>query len=390
MAFFVFSFVGAFLAVATLPLVLELFLLTFAGFLPKKMAHKVSGSFAQELAVIIPAHNEEGSISACVESLTASATPGTRLLVIAHNCTDKTAEIAHAAGAEVLVYDDPAARGKGYALHFGFERALAMGAGAVLVIDADSAVSANLVSEVRAVLASGADALQCRYEMSSGTQKATGRLAALALRGFNVVRPAGRQRLGLSAGILGNGFAIRSEVLSQIPYNAFSVVEDLEYHIHLVQAGKRVQYLENALVTASLPQSQKGETIQRSRWEGGRIRAAKMWFLPLLRQVLQGRLRLIEPMLDVAGLPIAYGVFALLLALLVPADWVRLYAVASLLVVFIHVLAAAAKGPDFWGSVALLATAPFYILWKIRLVPGILRGSSAKAAWVRTQRGVQL
>jgi hypothetical protein len=85
-------------------------------------------------------------------------------------------------------------------------------------------------------------------------------------------------------------------------------------------------------------------------------------------------------------LPMAYGVFALSLALCVPVTGVRIYALASLLVVVLHVLAAAASGPDFLKTLGFLAMAPIYIVWKLRLLPSVLRGSAGNAAWVRTNR----
>ena len=104
-----------------------------------------------------------------------------------------------------------------------------------------------------------------------------------------------------------------------------------------------MRFLETALVSATLPVSRQGEQVQRSRWEGGRFHVARTWTWPLLKQLLRGRLRLAEPLFDIAGLPMAYGVFALLLALCVPVAGIRIYAIASLLVVAAHVLAAAAS-----------------------------------------------
>ena len=97
-------------------------------------------------------------------------------------------------------------------------------------------------------------------------------------------------------------------------------------------------------------------------------------------------LRLLEPLCDLTGLPLAYGVFTLLIALLLPLGWLRWYAVASLAIVLAHVLAAAWAGPDFFGTVKLLTLVPYYILRKLVMIPGVLRGSSAKADWVRTER----
>ena len=379
---------GLVLVAVTLPLVLELAVVTAASWLPARRRREEKPDEEYALAIVIPAHNEEILVSRCVTSVLESAgrSPLTRVYVVAHNCSDATAAEARKAGAVVLVYNDLEARGKGFALSYGFKNALDRGASAVMVIDADSVVSKNLVPTVETALSNGAQAVQCRYEMESATDKTSGRLAAVAFRAFNVIRPRGRERLGLSAGIFGNGFALTRSLLSEVPYGAFSVVEDLEYHINLVLARKRVQFLETARVLASLPGSKQGENVQRSRWEGGRFHAARTWTWPLLKQVLRGKLRMAEPLLDVAGLPMAYGVLALLLALCIPVTGVRIYALASLLVIVLHVLAAAASGPDFLRTLGYLAMAPIYIVWKLRLLPSVLRGSAGNATWVRTNR----
>lgn len=385
-----FSVCGAVLVLVTLPLVLELSVTTLANLLSaSRRSRIISASSAANkvaLSVIVPAHNEELLVSRSVRSLRASGGEGINIYVVAHNCSDATAERAASAGAEVLELNDPETAGKGFALRYGFEHALKAGASAVMVIDADSTVSSNTIPAVQAALAQGTRIAQCRYEMVSTTKSSSTRLAALAFRGFNVIRPRGRMRLGLSAGILGNGFAISRPVLEAIPYEAFSVVEDLEYHLHLVMAGERVQYIDEALISAEFPESRVGETVQRSRWEGGRLRTARVWALPLLGRIFQGRWRLLEPLCDLTGMPIAYGVCLLLLAACVPLAWIRWYAAGSLCVVLAHVLAAAWAGGDFLGSLQLLATTPVYIVRKLWLVPGVARGARAKAAWVRTER----
>jgi len=390
MTHLLFTLIGVVLLGITLPLVLELLLVTAANLLPARpQSHAIHGAVQANsglLAIIVPAHNEELLVAKCVESLRAAADATTRIFVVAHNCTDGTAARAREAGGEVLEYNDPTAKGKGFALRYGFEHALAQGASAVMVVDADSIVSANTVDAVQLAFASGARVVQCRYEMFSTTDRSSTRLAALAIRGFNVIRPRGRERLGLSAGILGNGFAKARTVLEAIPYDAFSVVEDLEYHLHLIMAGERVRYIENALISADFPESHAGEAVQRSRWEGGRLHTARIWALPLAGKILGGRLRLLEPLFDLTGLPMAYGAFVLLLAVCLPLAWLRWYAAVSLGIVIAHVLTAAWAGPEFLKTLKLLALAPLYILRKLWMIPGVLRGSSAKAAWVRTER----
>ena len=375
------------LVLLTLPLIAELLVLTVASLLPKRTSAHSAVSAPLHLAVIIPAHNEELLIASCVKSLRAStAGVDTRIIAVAHNCSDRTAARAAEAGAEVLIHDNPLAKGKGSALSVGFAYASSQGVDATLVVDADSTVSSNLISSVREAIANGAEAVQCRYEMDSALERPATRLTALAFRGFNVVRPAGRDRLGLSAGIVGNGFAIRQALLAQNSYNSLSVVEDLEFHIRLVLSGKRVQFLHDAKVSSAMPSSKQGEVTQRSRWEGGRANAARTWFVPLLKQLTQGRLRILEPLLDLTSLPIGHAVFLLLIAGCFPLVWVRVYVLLAVTAIGGHVLVAAWSGSDFAGDMRILTRVPGYILWKLCMLPSLLRSSRPEAAWVRTER----
>jgi cellulose synthase/poly-beta-1,6-N-acetylglucosamine synthase-like glycosyltransferase len=208
----------------------------------------------------------------------------------------------------------------------------------------------------------------------------------LAFQAFNVVRPRGRDRLGLSAGIVGNGFALRREVLARIPYGAYSVVEDLEYHLTLVRAGIHVVFVETATVRGEMPVSDRGARTQRARWEGGRLRMVRRWAPTLAADILHGRVQLIEPLLDLLAAPIATEVFLLLIAACVPVVWLRLYALGGFLVVAVHVAVAAACGSGFWAMMRVLATAPAYVFWKLWILPETWRSARANSAWVRTER----
>ena len=61
------------------------------------------------------------------------------------------------------------------------------------------------------LLRSGADAVQCRYLVRNAGASVRTRLMSIALRAFNVLRARGRDGLGLSCGIYGNGFGLRGE-----------------------------------------------------------------------------------------------------------------------------------------------------------------------------------
>lgn len=382
-----FSLAGIVVLIATLPLLAELLVLSIAALLPESSERKTNGrSGFAPLTVLIPAHDEEALIGRCVRSVLSSASTGVDVLVVAHNSTDRTASNARAAGADVLVLDDAKQTGKGCALSHGFAAILARPSHGVLVIDADSVIEPGLLDSVQRRLSAGAAALQCRYELSCPQDQPRAKLSSLAFHAFNAIRPRGRARLGLSAGILGNGFALHREVLKRVPYSAHSIVEDLEYHLALVRAKIRVEFIDGAVVRAEVAASSDGERSQRARWEGGRLRVLKLWAPKLFSDILRGRARLIEPLLDLLALPISTEVMLLFLAAFLPMNWLRFYVLAAFGVLVFHIIAASVSGPGVWGTIRALSAVPGYMFWKLRIIPDIWRASRSNAAWVRTER----
>jgi cellulose synthase/poly-beta-1,6-N-acetylglucosamine synthase-like glycosyltransferase len=296
----------------------------------------------RHIAVVVPAHNEQACISRCVTNLLSCDKPSGKfsVYVVADNCTDDTAARAEAAGAQVLVRHDEQRRGKGYALDYAFNILLKQDIDAVLVIDADTVVEANFIRACEQVFANGADAVQCRYTVNNPQASLRTRLMHLAFLAFNVLRPRGRERWGLSVGISGNGFGLTRKTLQSVPYCARSVVEDLEYHLALVRAGMRVCFVDATTVRADMPTGGAGTDSQRARWEGGRFRMMREHIPPLTKTVFRGRLRLLEPLLELLLLPLGWHVLLLLITLLIPFALTQGYALFGFGVVLLHVLAA--------------------------------------------------
>jgi cellulose synthase/poly-beta-1,6-N-acetylglucosamine synthase-like glycosyltransferase len=379
---------GILLVIATAPLLIELLLVTVAAMLGRRKPSTAGPLLAPlgRLIVVVPSHNEELNIARCVQSLAASAAGAGDILVIAHNCTDRTAKRAAAAGAMVAELNDPALPGKGNALAHGFRMAFEeLGAGAAMVIDADSTVSLNLVPTVRRQL-QRSSVLQCRYECLSSAGDPKSRLRALAFFCMDVVRPMGRRQLHLSSGIFGNGFALRREVIETVPYSAHSIVEDLEFHLCLLAAGMHSDFVEEARVLAEVPPVGRGATTQSARWEGGRLRMLRCHGPALVLKVLSGHLKLLEPLLDLAGLPLAIEVVGLLILLVLPLHSLRVYALSGMAILTLHLFFAVYSRPDPSADLRALAQAPMYVVAKIGMLPAILRTTRSRAAWVRTSR----
>jgi cellulose synthase/poly-beta-1,6-N-acetylglucosamine synthase-like glycosyltransferase len=353
-------------------------------------AHRPDGAARREikLAVVVPAHNEEAMIESTLRSLRAAGQQ-TPIYVVAHNCTDSTAEIAIRCGAHALVLSNPRLRGKGAALRHGFSAAIAEGANAILVVDADTSVSSNLIEATRLVLAEGADATQCRYELKLAPDQARNpmaRLRALAFRGMNVLRAKGRAGLGFSTGIFGNGFAVTAATLERVPFDADSIAEDVEYHTKLVSAGISVFWIGDALVQAEPPKSREAQASQEARWEGGRVRVARRSTTRLFAAILHGRWRAIETLADVWSLPLSRGIIALVLTIGIPVHWLHEFAIVCAVVTLFYVVEAAMLGDEPVGDLIDLAVAPLYLLWKALITPLVLRQSRSRAEWARTKR----
>jgi cellulose synthase/poly-beta-1,6-N-acetylglucosamine synthase-like glycosyltransferase len=381
------------LLLLTLPLLVELLSLTLGAMLP---ASDPGGEEAcpegtvpaplTRLMAIVPSHNEELSIARCIESLAAASGSARNIVVIAHNCTDATAAIARAAGARVEIVDNLTLAGKGHALKHGFDFAFnECGAEAVMIIDADTTVSPNIFAEVSKRLATS-PVVQCRYQVRNHSASWRSGLTALAFLGINVVRPRGRDRLGLSCGIFGNGFAMRRDVLENVPYDAHSIVEDMEFHLALVKSGYRVRFVTEALVLGDMPLSAATSASQHNRWEGGRLRLLSDWGLPLLRGIFQGKPALAEPLIDLLGLPLALEVFTLFILLLYPDPLTRDYVTAAFSIILLHLVVVIHASPDRWESLRNLLRSPVYLFERVKMFKSVIRASSKGAAWVRTTR----
>jgi hypothetical protein len=279
----------------------HLLTLLFAALASREEPEQSPRPAGLNLVVVVPAHDEEDQITRTLRSIQTSGDPGgARIVVIADNCTDHTADIARYAGAEVWERVDPVRRGKGQALAWAFSRMVDdTTIDAVCVVDADCEISANLLPALAARLAAGAEAVQAPYLISNphASSAAALRWAGFAL--FNVVRPLGRDRLGLSSGLLGTGMAFSRRLLERSPWSAFSYAEDRDQHMRWVLDGARVEFVPEARVVSAAPSTAAAGQAQRARWDSGRAQLAVRLSARLLRRWLRtGELAALDAALE--------------------------------------------------------------------------------------------
>ena len=394
--------VALLLALLSLPVLAcaaYLFLLVVAS---RRTPPPVCGEPHMRFDIVVPAHNEEQSIADTVQSLLAIDYPRElyRVLVVADNCADSTAQRARDAGATVLLRHDERERGKGYALKFAFDKVIRDNAAdAAVVIDADTVVSSNLLGAFAARFEAGAVAVQAEYGVRNPNASWRTRLMVIALATFHGVRSLGRQTLRVSCGLRGNGMGFARRVLVDVPHQAFSIVEDLEYGMRLARAGHVVEYVPEAAVLGEMVSSESRSRSQRQRWEGGRWKLAKIHGWPLLARGIASRDRvLVDMAMDILVPPLTVLFGAALLGaiasavLLAAAPGIPVAAAftatlwtLALCFLSLYVLRGVVLSRVGPRAILDLAWAPVYMGWKL-----VLSFSNATKrspdAWVRTPR----
>ena len=212
-----------------------------ASFLPQSngIALVSRKKLRKSVAVLVPAHNESAGIRSTLDSIKPQLLLGDRLLVVADNCTDDTPAVAACGGAEVIVRNDPAALGKGYALHFGINHLELSPPEIVIVIDADCTAAESTIDRLAATCAAANRPVQALYLMTAPDGSPVNyHVAEFAWRVKNWVRPSGLNALNLPCQLMGSGMAFPWKVLRAANLAHGSIVEDLKLGLELAANRK--------------------------------------------------------------------------------------------------------------------------------------------------------
>jgi 1,2-diacylglycerol 3-beta-glucosyltransferase len=360
----------------------------------------IKTSRPRRMAFIVPAHDEELAIKKTLQSLLEVDYPRDYfdVIVIADNCADRTAEIARAAGAIVHERKDTSSRGKGYALRWCFDRLLSKAPSyeAIVVVDADSVVSSNFLNVMSSYLEGGAKAIQSSdmVELQPGSWSPEVTRVGFTL--YNYVRPLGRRVIGCSAGLRGNGMCITVDTLRQIPWQAYSLNEDLEYGLVLLLHGISVLFAPEATVYATMPKNPDNARTQRARWEAGRFPVIRNYAGSLVRAAFKhGSFRAFDAFVDLVTPPltnlVAFVTLFLFVSLLL--HWVGIEGTVRFVWLWMMLLGMAGvhvvvglyvAGADRLMYKALLFL-PKYGLWKLKVYLRLLLGKRTDK-WIRTTR----
>ena len=252
-------------------------------------------------AVLAPARNEENCIAGLVESIRKQNYPPelVDVCVIPNNCTDDTAGAAVLAGAKVLPVS-PAVRSKGQALHEAFAHLLKTEThDAYCVFDADNEADPNFLAEMNRALAS-ARVAKSRIFAKNAHEGWVCACYETYFCNANLFLNRARSNIGLSARVIGTGFAVRRDLMEELGgWNTETLTEDAEFYTLLSVRGEKAVFVPGAVTYDEEPLSFHQSLIQRRRWMSGIMEVCRRKAGNLLRSIPgKGRLPALDCLLQ--------------------------------------------------------------------------------------------
>jgi cellulose synthase/poly-beta-1,6-N-acetylglucosamine synthase-like glycosyltransferase len=382
--------IGLALAVPALTLMLQVL-----AALPGLPVSKMPETRRPRLAVLVPAHNEQLAIEKTLASITRQLEAGDRLIVVADNCSDQTADAARRQGAEVTIRTDPALRGKGYALEHGLkflEQTLTPTV--VVFVDADCQVEDGCIDRLARLCAQTTRPIQAAYFMTSPQpQKHMASVVSFAWKVKDFVRPLGWHRLGLPCQLMGTGMAFPWEIVRSTDLASGSLAEDLKQGLDLALTGKFPLFCPEAAVSSNVVAGGTPSQSQRARWEHGSIETM-MHYFPRLIVAFCGtrRFALLAMALDLSVPPLAllaimlgaYLALTLAFFLVFSADVPILISGLACAFFFVAVMSAWWRYGREILPLRWLVLAPIYAIIKIPLYARFL--FNRQREWVKGER----
>lgn len=230
-----------------------------------------------KFAVVVAARNEEAVIGNLVHSVLSQDYPASLrdTYVVPNNCTDFTEAAAVAAGARIIHCVGPVSS-KGGALHEAFEQLLPLDYDAFVVFDADNVLERDYLARVNDAIAAGAKVLKTRTRAGNPTASGVAGCYGLYNTCFDLIWNRPRAVCGLSAKLVGSGFAVCREVLEEMGgWNTSTIAEDAEFAAQCARIGYRVWWVPDAVNYDEEPNSFMLSLRQRKRWCSGVMQVGK-------------------------------------------------------------------------------------------------------------------
>lgn len=335
--------------------------------------------------LLIPAHNEAGTIGPTVTALLAQVAewPHAAVWVVADRCTDHTVSEAGAAGAQVAERS-AGPLGKGAVLAWWLrEYATLWQAGDCLVIlDADSRLATGSLTALR--LAMSAEVAAAQAFVAPAANSSAGRLVGWSEVLMQRIDDEARLRCGWNVPLRGTGMVFRAEVLAALAPQLHTLAEDLELDVLLAASQAKVLFVPQAIIYDPKPQQTAGASRQRARWLQGQLQVLRDYWRQAASALCKGGwgawwllwLLLLRPKIAFIGL----RCLLLFAGLLLGQAWLAGFALGGLLFDVTYYLSGALLIEERRRYLQDLFAAPRYVaMWLYSIALATVRRGWLKA-----------
>ena len=262
----------------------------FIPFVKKLPPHKETK--LHKYAVLICARNEREVIPALIDSIKKQDYPSEYydIFLAADNCTDDTAEVARACGANVYERNNLNERGKGYALDF-LLKEIARDFGddaydAFVVFDADNILMPNFLTEANKTFSDGYEVVTTyRNSRNYGDNWIAAGSGLWFIRESKYLNGS-RMRIGACPQVSGTGFIFSNKIKKENggwPFH--TLTEDYEFTCYSASKGMRFGYCEDARFYDEQVNKFIPSMKQKMRWTKGGIQGFCKNFKGLLKGI---------------------------------------------------------------------------------------------------------
>ena len=272
---------------------ISLYLLHFIFFAIASVFHKKRFLKTDEkcrYGVLISAKDEENVIPRLINSIRSTSYPQEKLeiFIVAHNCKDKTAEVAKSLGATVIICNHPEEKTLGYAYRYAFDHINVKNYDGFIILNADNVVSKDYFDKLNDAFVyydknQVVTSFRHSLNISDGTLPALYSYYFATICSFSYV---GRENFNVACRVTGCGFVVPSIYLEN-GWNYLSVTEDIEFSADKVLEGKNIHYCDDAVFYDEQPRDFVTMWYQRLRWAKGQNMNNKKYFGKLFKALFK-------------------------------------------------------------------------------------------------------
>jgi len=280
-----------------------------------------------KFGIIIPARNEESVVAGLIESCYKNDYPQDMLhvFVIAHNCTDKTAEVARKLGATVYEYNNENEKTMGYAFRHLFSKIEedygTQNYDGFILFNADNILSKNYFEKMNdAFEAEGCTNIVTSFRNSKnfGTNYMSAMYGIHFATGCRL-EARGRTVCNCSTRVQGTGYVIPAEIVKD-GWKYVTLTEDWEFSADQIIQGRKIKYCDEAIFYDEQPTDFKVMWRQRVRWAKGHLLVCLTRWWDLFKKIFSrkkvgqysNRVSAFDLMVNISPLGIIYTVLSIL------------------------------------------------------------------------------